>query len=46
MRGDLAIVEASKEVEFKTSHSIINPLDTLISSIVNQLELDKKIVGC
>jgi len=44
--AQLSMVEASKEVEFLTSHSIINPLDTLISFIVRQLELDKKIVGC
>lgn len=44
--AQLSMVEASKEVEFLTSHSIINPLDTLISFIVRQLELDKKTAEC
>ena len=42
--AQLSMVEASKEVEFLTSYSIINPLDTLISFIVRQLKLDKRIV--
>lgn len=40
--AQLSMVEASKEVEYMTSKTIINPLDTLISSIVNQLKMDKK----
>ena len=39
--AQLSMVEASKEVECTTSKTIINPLDTLISSIVNQLKMDK-----
>ena len=42
--AQLSMVEASKEVEYTTSKTIINPLDTLISSIVNQLKMDKKSV--
>lgn len=40
--AQLSMVEASKEAELLTSHSIINPLDTLISFIVRELELHKK----
>ncbi|KQL21210.1 hypothetical protein [Cytobacillus solani] len=40
--AQLSMVDASKEVEYMTSKSIINPLDTLISSIVNKIEMDKK----
>ncbi|MBT2730506.1 hypothetical protein J7E63_27140 [Bacillus sp. ISL-75] len=40
--AQLSMVDASKQVEYKTSKTIINPLDTLVSSIVNQLELEKK----
>ncbi|KOP79911.1 hypothetical protein ACFFHH_16465 [Cytobacillus solani] len=40
--AQLSMVDASKEVECMTSKSIINPLDTLISSIVNKIEMDKK----
>ena len=42
--AQLSMVDASKEVEYKTSKTIINPLNTLISSIVNQLKMDKKSV--
>jgi len=42
--AQLSMVDASKEVEYKTSKPIINPLDTLISSVVSQLKLDKKSV--
>lgn len=37
--AQLSMVEASQQVEYKTSKPIINPLNTLISSTVNQLEL-------
>ncbi|TYS45692.1 hypothetical protein FZD51_19175 [Bacillus infantis] len=40
--AQLSMGEASKEVEYTTSKTIINPFDMLISSIVNQLKLDKK----
>ena len=40
--AQLSMVEASQQVEDKTSKTIINPLNTLVSSIVNQLELEKK----
>ncbi|MFJ6413359.1 hypothetical protein ACIQLG_11285 [Terribacillus saccharophilus] len=40
--AQLSMVDAAKEVEFLTSNPIINPLDTLISSIVSQLEIVKK----
>jgi aspartate/glutamate racemase len=42
--AQLSMVDASKEVECMTSKTIINPLDTLISSIFNKIELDKKSV--
>jgi len=42
--AQLSMVDASKEVECMTSKTIINPLDTLISSIVNKVEMDKKSV--
>jgi hypothetical protein len=42
--AQLSMVDASKEVEYKTSKPIINPLDTLISSAVSQLKIDKKSV--
>jgi hypothetical protein len=38
------MVDASREVEYMTSKPIINPLNPLISSIVNQLKIDKKTV--
>ena len=40
--AQLSMVDASQQVEYKTSKTIINPLNTLVSSIVNQLELGKK----
>lgn len=40
--AQLSMVDASQQVENKTSKAIINPLSTLVSSIVNQLELEKK----
>jgi hypothetical protein len=40
--AQLSMVDASQQVENKTSKTIINPLNTLVSSIVNQLELEKK----
>jgi aspartate/glutamate racemase len=42
--AQLSMVDACREVENKTSNPIINPLDTLISSIINQLKIDKKTV--
>ncbi len=39
--AQLSMVDASKEAEYLTSKPIINPLDTLISSIVNQLKLTR-----
>jgi len=42
--AQLSMVDASKEVECMTSKTIINPLDTLISSIVKQLKMEKKSV--
>lgn len=41
--AQLSMVDASQQVEYKTSKTIINPLNTLVSYIVNQLELEKKI---
>jgi aspartate/glutamate racemase len=40
--AQLSMVDASQHVEDKTFKTIINPLNTLVSSIVNQLELEKK----
>lgn len=40
--AQLSMVDAAKKVEFLTSNSIINPLDTFISSVVSQLRIDKK----
>lgn len=40
--AQLSMVDASQQVEDKTTKIIINPLKTLVSSIVNQLELGKK----
>lgn len=40
--AQLSMVDASQQVEYKTSKTIINPLNTLVSYIVNQLELEKK----
>ncbi|MBM7655461.1 hypothetical protein [Neobacillus cucumis] len=39
--AQLSMVDASQEVEYMTSKSIINPLDTLISYIVNHLKIEK-----
>ncbi|WP_175074082.1 hypothetical protein [Terribacillus sp. AE2B 122] len=39
--AQLSMVDAAKEVEYMTSNPIINPLDTLISSVVSQLKIDK-----
>ena len=43
--AQLSMVVASKKVEYMTSKEIINPLDTLISAIVNQLKISKKTVA-
>ncbi|HFU4564120.1 hypothetical protein P4L07_27140 [Bacillus cereus] len=40
--AQLSMVDASQQVEYKTSKTIINPLITLVSYIVNQLKLEKK----
>lgn len=40
--AQLSMVDAAKKVEYMTSKSIINPLDTLVSHIANQLELENK----
>ena len=40
--AQLSMVDASRQVEYQTSKTIINRLNTLISSIVNQLELEEK----
>ncbi|KKB34095.1 hypothetical protein QY96_00270 [Bacillus thermotolerans] len=40
--AQLSMVHAAQQVEYKTSKTIINPLETLVSSIVNQLSLKKK----
>ena len=40
--AQLSMVDAARQVENKTSKTIINPLNTLVSSIVNQLELEEK----
>jgi hypothetical protein len=37
--AQLSMVDASQQFEYKTNMTIINPLNTLISSIVNQLDL-------
>jgi hypothetical protein len=41
--AQLSMVDAAQQVEFKTNRTIINPLNTLISSLVNQFELERKI---
>ena len=43
--AQLSMVDAVKEVEYKTSNPIINPLDTLIISLVSQLKLRKMTLG-
>ncbi|MCM3767051.1 hypothetical protein [Neobacillus niacini] len=40
--AQLSMVAAAQEVEQMTAKRIINPLDTLISSLVNQLKIDRK----
>jgi hypothetical protein len=35
------MVDASQQVEYKTSKTVINPLNTLVSSIANQLGLEE-----
>ncbi|MGG5252244.1 hypothetical protein ACQYAD_01705 [Neobacillus sp. SM06] len=40
--AQLSMVEASRQVEKTTSMAIINPLHTLVSSIVNRFDLQKK----
>jgi hypothetical protein len=40
--AQLSMVDASRQVAYKTSKTIINPLDTLVTSIVIQLGLEKK----
>ncbi len=40
--AQLSMVDASKQVEYKTSKTIITPLNTLVSYIVNKLKLEKK----
>jgi hypothetical protein len=40
--AQLSMVDASQQVENRTSKTIINPLNTLVSSIVDQLVLEKK----
>ncbi|MEH7180586.1 aspartate/glutamate racemase family protein [Neobacillus vireti] len=40
--AQLSMVPAAQEVERQTSKKVINPLDTLVSSIVGQLVLSKK----
>lgn len=36
--AQLSMVNAAQQIEHKTSNTIINPLNTLVSSIINQLE--------
>ncbi|MCV5433182.1 hypothetical protein OFN37_29070, partial [Escherichia coli] len=40
--AQLSMVDATKQVEYKTAKTIINPLNTLVSYIVNKLKLEKK----
>lgn len=40
--AQLSMVDASQQFESNTSHPIMNPLNPLISSIVKQLDLQKK----
>ena len=40
--AQLSMVDAARQVENQTSKTIINPLNTLVSSIVDQLELEEK----
>lgn len=39
--AQLSMVEASEQMEHMTSRTILNPLEPLVSAIVNELELDK-----
>lgn len=43
--AQLSMVDAAKEFEQMTSHTIINPLDTLISYIINRLDIEKKTIS-
>lgn len=40
--AQLSMVDASQQVEYQTSKTIINPLNTLVTSISSQLKLEKK----
>lgn len=40
--AQLSMVDATQQFEYKTSKTIINPLTTLVTSIVTQLDLKKK----
>ncbi|SES10408.1 hypothetical protein [Psychrobacillus sp. OK032] len=40
--AQLSMVNAAKEIEREISKSILNPLDTLSSSVINQLAITKK----
>ena len=40
--AQLSMVDAARQVENQSSKTIINPLNTLVSSIVHQLELEEK----
>ena len=40
--AQLSMVDAARQVENQSFKTIINPLNTLVSSIVHQLELKKK----
>ena len=40
--AQLSMVDAAKEFEHVTSKTIVNPLDTLISYIINRLEIEQK----
>ena len=40
--AQLSMVDAARQVENQSSKTIINPLNTLVSFIVNQLELEEK----
>lgn len=40
--AQLSMVDASEQFEHQTSHIIMNPLKTVVTSIINQLDLQKK----
>ena len=40
--AQLSMVDAARHVESKSSKTIINPLNTLVSFIVHRLELEEK----